>query len=680
MLDVETKRRIDMARDILVGKIPDPKSQVEQITIALVYKFMDDMDEDSRELGGKATFFKGEFQRYSWHKMFDPKLSGFELVSAYGESIQKMNQNPNIPQLFRDIFKNAYLPYRDPETLKSFLKVIGEFEYDHSERLGDAFEYLLSVLGSQGEAGQFRTPRHIIDFMVEIIDPKKTESVLDPACGTAGFLISSYKHILKHNSNNFDPEKDEKAFEFHNVRLEEITINNKQYKGDKLSSDDRERLVQNIRGYDISPDMVRLSLVNMYLHGFKNPKISEYDTLTSEDKWSEYADTILANPPFMSPKGGIKPHKRFSVESKRSEVLFLDYIAEHLTPQGKSCVIVPEGIIFQTQKAYIKLRKMLVEKNYLIGVISLPAGVFNPYSGVKTSILWLDRKFAKKTNKILFAKIENDGFGLGAQRNPINKNDLPDIFCAIKGYKKALEAGSSFNCRNQKNIFLIEKKNIGQDGNYIFSAEHYKPTQTFLNNQYPIVAIGEVATFKRGPFGSSIKKSVCVPKGKGTYKVYEQGNIIKNDFKRGEYYISETKFRELEKFELLSGDIVITCAGTLGRIAIVPGGIEKGVINSVLMRVRVDESKILREYFVLLFSSPEIQDRIIDKSTGVAVKNMFATSELKKFVIPLPSLVMQKKIVSEIEEENKRISSCMQSIEKHRQQIKDRIAKVWGDK
>src|SRR6476661_9430275 len=123
------------------------------------------------------------------------------MLNLYGEAIVKLNQNPNIPLLFRDIFKNAYLPYRDPETLKAFLKVIDEFNYDHSERLGDAFEYLLSVLGSQGDAGQFRTPRHIIDFIVDLVGPKKTESILDPACGTAGFLISSYKHILRANAD-----------------------------------------------------------------------------------------------------------------------------------------------------------------------------------------------------------------------------------------------------------------------------------------------------------------------------------------------------------------------------------------------------------------------------------------------------------------------------------------------
>ncbi len=164
MLDTDTKRRIDTARDILVGKVPDPKSQVEQITIALIYKFMDDMDAESEELGGRRKFFTGEFGRYGWAKLMSPALGGHEMLGLYAEGITKMPENPGIPALFRDIFKNAYLPYRDPETLKSFLKIIDEFSYDHSERLGDAFEYLLSVLGSQGDAGQFRTPRHIIDL------------------------------------------------------------------------------------------------------------------------------------------------------------------------------------------------------------------------------------------------------------------------------------------------------------------------------------------------------------------------------------------------------------------------------------------------------------------------------------------------------------------------------------
>src|ERR1700730_15378532 len=347
MLDTDTKRRIDTARDIHVGKVPDPKSQVEQITIALIYKFKDDMDAESEEFGGQRKFFAGEFARYGWAKLMRSGLGGHEILKLYAEAIAKMPENPGIPLLFRDIFKNASLPYRDPETLREFLKIIDEFTYDHSERLGDAFEYLLSVLGSQGDAGQFRTPPHIINFIVAVVDPKKNETVLAPACGTAGFLISSYKHILK---ASVDAEG-----------------------SSTLTPDEKGRLAQNFKGYDISPDMVRLSLVNLYLHGFTDPHIYEYDTLTSEDRWNEFADVILANPPFMSPKGGIKPHRRFSIQAKRSEVLFVDYIAEHLTPAGRAGIIVPEGVIFQSQSAYAELRRMLVE-NSLLAVISLPAG------------------------------------------------------------------------------------------------------------------------------------------------------------------------------------------------------------------------------------------------------------------------------------------------------------------
>ena len=235
MLDTDTKRRIDSCRDILVGKVPDPKSQVEQITIALIYKFMDDMDAEAEELGGTRSFFANGYAKFGWARLMAPSLGGHDVLNLYSEAIGKMTENPGIPPLFRDIFKNAYLPYRDPETLRIFLKEIDGFSYDHSERLGDAFEYLLSVLGSQGDAGQFRTPRHIIDFMVEVIDPKKNEILLDPACGTAGFLISAWKHILKQNT--------------------------KERAGDQLTPDERLHLACNILGYDISPDMVRLSLV-----------------------------------------------------------------------------------------------------------------------------------------------------------------------------------------------------------------------------------------------------------------------------------------------------------------------------------------------------------------------------------------------------------------------------------
>ncbi len=644
MLDADTKRRIDNARDILVGKLPDPKSQVEQITIALIYKFMDDMDKESIEMGGKAKFFSGDFQKYAWSKIFDPRVSGIELVNLYGEAIQRMNQNPNIPQLFRDIFKNAYLPYRDPETLKSFLKTINDFKYDHSERLGDAFEYLLSVLGSQGEAGQFRTPRHIIDFMVEIIDPQKTETILDPACGTAGFLISSYKHILKKNSKNYDPKNDPKAFELHGINLEEIAVNNKKYRGEKLTSDDKDRLANNILGYDISPDMVRLSLVNMYLHGFSHPRIYEYDTLTSEDKWDEFADVILANPPFMSPKGGIKPHKRFSIESKRSEVLFVDYIAEHLTPQGRSCVIVPEGIIFQTQTAYRDLRKMLIEKDYLVGVISLPAGVFNPYSGVKTSILWLDRSLAKKTDKILFVKIENDGFDLGAQRRPIKENDMPESFRAITAYKESLRLGKVFKVDKRKHILIVEKNKIAESEEFNLNGDRYEVKET-NSTQYPMVKLGEVAEVIAG---QSPEGKYYNADGKGV--PFYQGKTEFEDI----YLGKPTKWTTRVTKIAISGDILMSVRAPVGPVNLCN---EKICIGRGLAAIRAGK-KLNYKYLFYLLKSKESSI----KGGGGSVFDSISRKQIEDIKIPLPPLAAQEKIVAEIESKQEAIRNAKEII------------------
>jgi type I restriction enzyme M protein len=461
LLDTATKKRIDDCRDILVGKVPDPKSQVEQITIALIYKFMDDMDAEAEELGGHRRFFAGPFARFGWAKLMASSLGGFEVLALYSEAIQNMRANPGVPELFRDIFKNAYLPYRDPETLKSFLKEINHFSYDHSERLGDAFEYLLSVLGSQGDAGQFRTPRHIIDFMVAVIDPQKHETILDPACGTAGFLISAWKHILAANTSG---EKATPGTEFdkngQNGDSKEA-IEFKREKGDLLTPDERKRLAANIKGYDISPDMVRLSLANLYLHGFADPHVVEYDTLTQDDKWNELADVILANPPFMSPKGGIKPHKRFSVQATRSEVLFVDYMAEHLSATGRAAIVVPEGIIFQSGTAYKALRKMLVESS-LVAVVSLPAGVFNPYSGVKTSILILDKRIHKQTSQVLFVKVQNDGYNLGAQRRAVVNSDLPEATRLLRRWMTAPNAFEGDTPLAQ----AVERARIGEGGDF----------------------------------------------------------------------------------------------------------------------------------------------------------------------------------------------------------------------
>lgn len=673
MLDIETRRRIDAARDILVGKVPDPKSQVEQITIALIYKFMDDMDSESEEMGGERKYFLGEYSRYAWHKLMDRSLGGYDVLNLYSESILKMNQNPNVPQLFRDIFKNAYLPYRDPETLKAFLKTINDFTYDHSEKLGDAFEYLLSVLGSQGDAGQFRTPRHIIDFMVAIIEPQKHESILDPACGTAGFLISSYKHILKNNSSNYDPKNDPAAFEMHGIRLEELgAVNGKKYKGDKLTPDERTRLMNNIRGYDISPDMVRLSLVNLYLHGFTDPHIFEYDTLTSEERWNEYADVILANPPFMSPKGGIRPHRRFSVTSSRSEVLFVDYMAEHLTPTGKAAIIVPEGIIFQSGTAYKTLRKTLVEENYLVGVISLPAGVFNPYSGVKTSILWLDRSLAKRTDQILFIKISNDGFNLGAQRRPIKQNDMPDAFRNIVRYKETLLTGEPFDADQFPGFTVVEKSKVAASGDYNLSSERYKFT-TISAGKYEFIPLSSLCDLQNG---YAFKSTEYIEKSNTLN--FRMSNIRPNasvDLNHNPIYLPDTFAIKHKEYLLNEGDVVIAMTDMANdpKILGVPTIIQKDNRN-LLLNQRVGKffnfkkDKLFIPFLKYILTSQSVKNYYKTLGGGGLQINI-GKKDILSIQIPLPPLPIQHEIVKEIEGYQKIIDGARQVVDNWKPRI-----------
>jgi type I restriction enzyme M protein len=670
MLDTATKRRIDDCRDILVGKLPDPKAQIEQITIGLIYKFMDDMDKEAMELGGSAKYFSGYYEKYAWDKLFDTKVTATEMLNLYSEAIESMEKNPNIPQLFRDIFKNAYLPYRSAETLKLFLKTIGEFEYSHSEKLGDAFEYLLSVMGSQGDAGQFRTPRHIIDFLVAIIDPDKGETILDPACGTAGFLISAYKHILlkntkaNQNSSSYSlrtlhatsqqataqqatsqqttaQQTTAPTSQRYNIftynQLDEKPFNNL---GDQLTPDDRKKLIQNFAGYDISPDMVRLSLVNLYLHGFSDPHVNEYDTLSSEDRWNENFDVILANPPFMSPKGGIRPHKKFTINSNRSEVLFVDYIAEHLNPKGKAGIIVPEGVIFQSGKAYKDLRKMLVE-HYLYAVVSLPAGVFNPYSGVKTSILLMDKAVAKQRNEILFVKIDNDGYNLGAQRTAVKGSQLEEAITLTHEFVAEGTLHATSPLKESSIAHLVPKTEIAANGDYNLSGERYRINE-IINSDFELVPLSEIAEISSGNSAPQNKELF----ENGTYPFCRTSDVgrvhLSSDFSGINDLLNEKGIIGLRLFK--KGTILFPKSGASTflnhRVRL---GIDS-YVSSHLATIFVDEEKInsLFMYHVLC---------TIDARTLTNDQNYpsLKLSEIGQIKIPLPPLSIQEEIVAEIE-------------------------------
>jgi len=635
MMNQEIKRRIDNARQVLVGKVPDPKSQVEQITTALIYKFMDDMDKESERLGGKSTFFVNDYKTYSWTKLMDSRLGGQERLNLYAKAISNLSQNPHLPQLFRDIFKDAYLPYGDPETLNLFLKEIDNFSYGSTDNLGDAYEYLLSVLGSQGGAGQFLTPRHIIKFIVSIVNPKKNETILDPACGTAGFLILAYLHILEANTEN-KPR-------------------------DMLTPDEKAKLIHNFVGYDIDPGMVRLSLVNMYLHKFPLPHIYEYDTLTYEDRWQDQFDVIMANPPFMSPKGGIRPHKRFAIHANRSEVLFVDYIAEHLTMNGRAGVIVPEGIIFQSANAHKSLRKMLIS-DYLWAVVSLPVGVFQPYSGVKTSILFMDKSLAKQTDKILFVKIKNVGFDLGAQRREIDRNDLPLAAEVMNFYKDNIRENNNLELPEgySKIANIITKQKIIESSDYNLTSDRYKEVANFANQKWPMVRLGDYIKERKERVGQEVLNM----------KAWSVSNML--GFMISEEYFDKkvasddkSNYKKIFPFAFAYNPSRIN----VGSIALNETQ-NIGCVSPMYVVFNVSKINDLDSKFLLYLIKSDIGLELIRKNSQGAVRQQLRYDDLANFQIPLSPLEVQKQIVQEIEGYQNVIDGASQVVKNWKPTIK----------
>lgn len=499
------------------------------------------------------------------------------------------------------------------------------------------------MLGSQGDAGQFRTPRHIIDFIVEVVDPQKTDTILDPACGTAGFLISAYKHIRKHNSSNYKPEKDADAV-VGETAAEMILQEKEVYTDDKLTPTERKKLTQNIQGYDISPDMVRLSLVNLYLHGFTSPKIYEYDTLSSEKRWGETFDVILANPPFMTPKGGIRPHKRFQVQAKRAEVLFVDYILEHMNINGRAGIIVSEGIIFKTETAYKRLRQLLVDDG-LFAVVSLPPGVFNPYSGVKTSILFFDNQVAKKTDEILFIKIENDGFGLGTQRRKIDKDDLPEAMKILQAWKKGEKL-------ENKLAIWAKKEKIAEDGDYNLTGERYREVEIFTNGNWPMVALGEILSLE---YGKPLKKS---DRRGGKFPVFGSNGIVgcHDEF-------------------LVEGPFIIV--GRKGSAGAVTFSEKSGFPIDTTFYVKVlDEDHANLKYIYHLLKTLSLDK--VNTQAGVPGLNR---NDAYKIKIPLPPLEVQQEIVAQIEIKQAAIDGAkavIENLEKERRHFGHELRKMEG--
>ncbi len=606
MLNSETKRHIDAARAVLVGVAPNPMTQIDQITFALIYKFMDDMDQAAIKVGGDPSFFVGDLEPYAFSKLMNPRLGNQERLNLYSEALTKFADARQLPELFRTIFRSAFLPYRSPETLGLFLKEIGFFDYSHPEDLGNAYEYLLSIMSAQGDAGQFRTPRHIIDFIVEVVNPTKDDRVLDPACGTGGFLVSSYIHILRQHDGLDDADGSEKP----------------------LTPDERKRLMGNFEGYDIDPSMVRIAQVNMYLHQFKNPQVFQYDTLTSDDRWGEKFDVILANPPFMTPKGGITPHNRFTISSRKAEALFVDYIVSHLKHNGRAAFIVPDGIV--ANSSYKRLRKLLID-NGLWAVVKLHGFAFKPYAGAKTSILFLDKTRASNGN-ILFGRIDNDGFEKGEQRRPIEENDLPRMKSVLRDF---FQAGQ--HAGTESADICVRSVDELDDALSLFVNQHLVEVHR-KNGAYPLRPLGQIFSI-------------------------EKGSVQSSKASEGEYaFITASEEWSTHDEYTHEGPALVFAAaaeGSLGRVHYVGEGVQFVASDLCLILKERDEPLDLH-FYLGYFKS--VRQLLVTALAKGASKTSINKSDLGKFLVTSPPLAAQIDV-----------GDFVRDLERRRKEIRDEL-------
>ena len=641
MLDYATQTNIKQARNMLVGKIPSPIDQCHEITKALVYKFISDNDRKTLDIGGVPSYFPGETDEYRWDSLMERRRTAEDMRRLYHAGLEYIGNRDDIPDAFRAIYKDALLPYNiDAGTLRLFLETINKFSTADTETIGDAFEHLLMETGAQGKAGQFRTPRHIIDFIVAIINPQKHESVLDPACGTAGFLASAYQHI-----RNNAPVA--------------------------LGSPDHIAIANNLVGYDLSPDMVKLATIHLYLQHGQSPRVEVYDTITDDGHWNDHYDVILANPPFMTPTGAIKPNPRFYTQANKTEVLFVDYIAGHLNQGGRAGVIVPEGIVFRRDNAYCQLRRLLVE-NCLVAVISLPAGVFNPYSSVKTSILIMDKSLAKQSGDIAFFKATSDGFDLGAQRRPIAANDLPAIQNELSEYLRRLREGIPLKDFIPTLGHIVAKEQIAASGDHCLVSDRFYVSPT-SSAAYPLRMLGEIATVRVGnpaPQGTEFFENGNFPfvRTADVGAIHRSANFNKTKDKVNEKAVTEKRLRLFP-----AGTILFPKSGAstfLNHRVVLA---QPAYVASHLAGIICDETQALPAYVYHQLCHIDARTLTADQSYP-----SLRASDIAAIAIPLPPLDVQREIITEIEGYQQLIDNAYDVAEQMQLRINDTVDRVWN--
>jgi len=516
-MNQDLRRKLTRITDILwAGGVTNPVTYIEQISYLIYLKLLDE-EESSRELKarlmGKTTNGNGKLlypkqaERYRWSKWrfkSGKDLRDFVRDHVFPYMASLVKEEPQIAEYFRD----AVLEIVDPNVLKQVVDEIDGIDFAKlgTDVKGDIFEYLLTHLGQSALNGQFRTPRQIRTMMVEMVDPDLGDTVYDPACGTGGFLIDAVEYILAKYSTEPQavPIYGEEWLEKRGQSLEEakkdIPTLQSYRKGPGEKIPDWELLERSIYGIDVSRQMMRIVMMNLVLHGIRQSKVKRANTLSemgglTEDDLARRYKVILSNPPFAGvlPKESIR--KDLPTNSKKSELLFLGVMMDALAPGGRCAVVVPEGLLFGSTKAHKELRRKLVDDYDLLAVVSLPAGVFKPYAGVKTGVLVFQRptsgtkkdKKVKQKEKVWFYDVHADGFdpdkisGGGRPEAP-EKNDIPDLLVQWSDYRKSgykkppgVEAGTLLKAGSEEPTCWWATIKTIADNDYNLAAGRYKP-------------------------------------------------------------------------------------------------------------------------------------------------------------------------------------------------------------
>lgn len=456
MITGELKSNIDkLWEEFWTGGITNPLTVIEQITFLMYARLLDaneTRDEKRSQRTGKpfTPRFNENEQHLRWKELAHQESADklLELVRdglfKYFRDSGKNHGGENT--LFAEFMRDAQLMIQKPSLLQKAVTMIDKLPLDKGDTKGDLYEYLLGKLTTAGINGQFRTPRHIIRAMVEMTDPDKNARICDPACGTAGFLSTAYEFMLEKYSSEAGTIR-ETVINEKGEEEEQVT-----YTGDLLAEDRKHVDTDMFHGFDFDASMLRIAAMNLVMHGVKEPDIHYQDTLSQRfaERFPQEADNgfnlILANPPFKGrlDEDDVEPEVLRIVKTKKTELLFVARILKMLRLGGRAAVIIPDGVLFGSSKAHQQLRKTLIEDNQLEGIVSLPSGVFKPYAGVSTAILFFTK--GGSTERVWFYDLKADGYSLDDKRTPLQgegSNDLPDAIEQWKNYRELVESNAS---------------------------------------------------------------------------------------------------------------------------------------------------------------------------------------------------------------------------------------------